>query len=99
MVSLVDISFRLKQFAGILKGVVKEVGELRREIGVNEMWDNADMIRNWKVSSRTLATWRAEGLIGYVQVGGKIWYPREVRELFLSRNLIKEGKKNDGEEV
>lgn len=70
-------------------------GLLRPE---QELWDNEDMISFWHVSSRTLATWRAEGIIGYVQVGGKIWYPREARKLFLESNFIKAkvGEEKDG---
>jgi hypothetical protein len=52
-----------------------------------ELWDNSDLIRNWKVSERTLADWRRKDLISYVHVGGKIWYTREAREGFLQRNL------------
>lgn len=65
-----------------------------------ELWDNADIIQNWKVSARTLADWRAKGLIGFVQVGSKIWYPREARELFLSMhfNKPKIEEVKDGEE-
>ena len=53
-----------------------------------DLWDNSDIMRHWKVSERTLAGWRRKGLISYVQVSGKIWYPREAREEFLCRNLI-----------
>jgi len=95
----VDIAFRLTEFVRQLKELTAEVHEVKTGIGLNELWDNADMIKNWKVSERTLATWRHEGLIGYVKVGGKIWYPREQRELFLNNNLIDGGDKYDGEEV
>ncbi len=54
----------------------------------SEMWDDQDMIQNWKVSKRTLATWRKEGIIGYVQVGNKIWYPREAREAFIKKHSV-----------
>jgi hypothetical protein len=55
----------------------------------DELWDNADIIKNWKVSERTLADWRKKGLISYVQVQSKIWYPRESRESFLDENYVK----------
>jgi hypothetical protein len=84
----IDVGFRLKGLAGELKSLAKEVGKLKNEIGVNELWDNADMVRYWKVSTRTLATWRAEGSIKYVQFGNKIWYPREARELFIATHLV-----------
>lgn len=84
-----DLSFRLKEFSGLLHLLNKEVSELKSGIGVNELWDNADVIQYWKVSQRTLASWRSEGLINYVQVGAKIWYTREERELFLKKNTVK----------
>ena len=65
----------------------------------DELWDNYELMQNWKISERTLATWRSKGLIGFVQVGSKIWYPRESRELFLSINFNKtKERENDGEE-
>ena len=54
----------------------------------NDLWDNCDVMRNWHISERTLASWRSKGLISYVRVNGKIWYPREAREEFMRRNLI-----------
>jgi len=84
-----DLSFRLKEFSAMLHLLNKEVTELKSGIGVNELWDNADVIRYWKVSLRTLASWRSEGLIDYVQVGAKIWYTRETRELFLKKHTVK----------
>ena len=36
--------------------------------------DNADFLRLMKVSRRTAATWREEGIISYSQVSNKIFY-------------------------
>ena len=83
-----DLSFRFKEFSGSLQLLTDEVIKLKATIGDNELWDNPDVIRYWKVSLRTLASWRAEGLINYVQVGAKIWYTREARELFLKTNMV-----------
>ncbi|BBE17842.1 hypothetical protein AQPE_2001 [Aquipluma nitroreducens] len=90
-----DVSFRLKELNDEMSKLVIEVNKLRKSVGENEVWDNADLIRNWKISTRTLASWRAEGLIGYVQIGGKILYPREMRENFLKNN-IKNGENKNG---
>lgn len=95
----VDIVFRLTQLGKQLKELTTEVNQVKNGIGMNELWDNTDMIRNWKISERTLATWRHDGLIGFVKVGGKVWYPREQRELFLSKNLVDRGERYEGEEV
>ena len=83
-----DVQFHIE----VLK---KEVSNLRKEIielkgNANDaLWDNNDMMRNWKVSQRTLAKWRADGLIEFVQLGSKIWYTREHREAFMHRNSSK----------
>jgi hypothetical protein len=92
----VDVSFRLKELNDEIGKLVIEVNKLRTKIGENELWDNADLIRNWKVSLRTIASWRADGLIDYVQVGSKIWYTKEARENFLRLNLY--NKRNDSDE-
>jgi hypothetical protein len=54
-----------------------------------DLWDNADIIQNWKVSERTLADWRKKRLISYVQVQSKIWYPKTARESFLNDHFVK----------
>lgn len=77
--------------------LTKELSELRDIICKvllsvkpdEDLWDNADVIKNWKVSERTLADWRKKGLISYVQVQSKIWYPKEARESFLNENYIR----------
>ena len=88
------VSYDLKYRVETLQ---KEISQLRIEISClksgsnDEMWDNSEMIRRWNVSKRTLASWRAEGKIDYVQVEGKIWYTKENREDFIRRNSVKNG--------
>lgn len=84
-----DLDFRVKQLSAEISRLESEIEVLKTRSIENEMWDNSDMIRNWKISQRTLASWRADGLIDYVQVGGKIWYTKENMNSFLSRNTIK----------
>lgn len=91
----VDVSFQLKEFKNEIQQLIVEVKALREKTIERELWDNADLIKYWKVSSRTLATWRAEGLISYVQLAGKIWYPWEAREVFLKSNLVNSKKEGD----
>jgi hypothetical protein len=57
----------------------------------NDLWDSSDIVRNWHVSDRTLADWRRKCLLGFVQIGKKIYYPRVEREQFLKNHLIKAG--------
>jgi hypothetical protein len=84
-----DTNVRISE---ILKGIQQIIGRVDQLIEVvkpeQDLWDNADIIKNWKVSERTLSDWRRKGLINYVRVNGKIWYPRDAREEFLQRNLI-----------
>jgi hypothetical protein len=92
-----DLNHLQKELLDQILFIKKELTDIKNNRDCDEMWDNSDLIRNWKVSLRTLAEWRAEGKIGYVQFGNKIWYPREERELFIKANLVKVGLKNSGE--
>ena len=70
----------------VKKTLDKTLSNVRPE---KELWDNADIKKNWNVSERTLADWRKKGLISYVQVQSKIWYPQEARESFLKDHYVK----------
>lgn len=86
-----DLQYRIELMQKELTQLKTEVVELKGS--PNEAWwDNNDMMRNWKVSLRTLATWRTEGLIDFVQLGSKIWYTRENRDAFVQRNSVNAGK-------
>jgi hypothetical protein len=84
-----DTNVRISE---ILKGIQQVIDRVDQLIELmkpdQDLWDNANIIKYWKVSERTLADWRRKGLISFVQVNGKIWYPRSSREGFLQRNLI-----------
>lgn len=92
-----DTNVRISE---IKKGIdeIKESVERLFEVvkPEEELWDNSDIIRNWKVSDRTLANWRSKGLISYVQVNGKIWYTKEARENFLKEHIIESHKIEGG---
>ena len=83
-----DTNFRISE---ILKGIGQVIDRVDQIIEVikpeEDLWDNSELIRRWKISERTLASWRSNGLISYVQVNGKIWYPKKSREEFLKKNL------------
>ena len=85
-----DWYYEILQLKKMVKSIHFSVDEIKAVVKPeDELWDNSDMIRKWKVSARTLADWRAKVLIGYVQVGNKLWYPREARVLFLSKYFNK----------
>ena len=84
-----DLHFQVKQLSAKISRLESEIEVLKTRSDEDEMWDNSDMMRNWKISQRTLASWRSDGLIDYVQAGGKIWYSKENRNAFLLRNTVK----------
>ena len=85
-----DVMFELKELKQTVNAQYKLIQSMFSMVNPkNDMWDDQDMIQNWNVSKRTLADWRKQGIISYVQVGHKIWYPREARELFITKNLVK----------
>lgn len=91
-----DVWFELKELKQTVGAQNKLIQSLFSMVNPkNDMWDDQDMIQNWNMSKRTLADWRAKGLISYVQVGHKIWYPREARELFIVKNLVKTKGENE----
>jgi hypothetical protein len=51
-----------------------------------DLWDNSELMRNWKISERTLADWRKKGIISYTKVRGKIWYTKCSRDSFINLN-------------
>jgi len=59
------------------------------------LWDNSDLVRNWHISPRTLAEWRAKQRIDYVKIGRKIYYSREDRDRFIEKYHVKNVKKNE----
>ncbi len=84
-----DVSYRLKELSDQINMMKSEISELKTHLNNDDLWDSSDIIRHWKISVRTLATWRSEGLIDYVQVGSKIWYTKESRDAFLMKNLVR----------
>lgn len=45
-----------------------------RQAVEKKFYVNADMMQLFNVTSRTLQRWRAEGIIPYKKLGGKIYY-------------------------
>lgn len=85
-----NLNVQLSQMTSAINNVNRKFDVLSDRIKPDEdLWDTSDLIRKWKISERTVASWRGNGLISYVQVNGKIWYPREARESFLQDHLIK----------
>lgn|SRR5690606_40297798 len=84
-----DLIARVEELTDQVTRMKSEIDRMKYQTMEDDLWDNSDMLRNWKISLRTLASWRAKGLIDYVQMGGKIWYTRENRNAFLRKNEVK----------
>lgn len=99
-VRMYDYNFnvRLGEITSAINEVKSDIDILKKTVkSEDDLWDGSDLVRNWKISERTLASWRSRGMISYVQVNGKIWYPKDARESFLKDNQIPVQYKNGGQ--
>ena len=81
------IELKLSELEEGLKDLQTGVDSLSTIVIPNDsLWDNTDIIRNWHVSPRTLATWRSKGLITFTKVGKKIFYDKTDRDTFIKTN-------------
>ncbi len=55
----------------------------------NVIFDNADVLKILKVSRRTLQQWRTDGVIGFSQVGSKLYYTQKDISEFIQRHYQK----------
>jgi len=61
----------------------------------DDLWDNADMIQRLKISKRTLADWRNEGIVDYVKIKGKIYYPQQaIKSLIMNNSVVQKNAAN-----
>lgn len=56
------------------------------------IYDNADMLQLLKISQRTLAGWRAKGIITYSKIEGKLFYTQADILECLNRNKYEKFK-------
>jgi hypothetical protein len=85
-----DTNVRIVELQKSINEVKKSVDQILKVVKPEEdLWNSSEMTRKWKVSERTIASWRSKGIINFIKINGIIWYPREAREEFLCRNLIK----------
>jgi predicted site-specific integrase-resolvase len=49
------------------------------------MYDKQDILQLFHISNRTLVTWRKNGIIPFLQIGGKIYYPKNLVEAQLEK--------------
>ncbi len=57
-----------------LEDVSKRLQDLQRTDPTQVFFDNQDFIQIMNISKRTAQEWRNDHLIGYSQIGGKVYY-------------------------
>ncbi|GAB3309539.1 helix-turn-helix domain-containing protein [Hymenobacter humi] len=68
---------------------MKRMLEQELKLGTVEWLDNAQAQGLLKVSKRTLQAWRDKGLLGFSQIGSKIYYSRPEIDRFLLHHAHK----------
>lgn len=76
---------KLKQDAVI--GILKEKRIITNPQEI--IYDNADVLQLLKISQRTLANWRASGIITYSKIGGRLFYTQADIDECMKRNRFK----------
>ena len=84
------LSQKLARIEKQVEEVTSMLKTFEEKFAVGEkLWANSDIARNWKVSNRTLASWRKEQRISYIKIGGKIYYTPSNRNEFLEKYGMK----------
>ena len=69
---------------------IKKQIEQNSKTEKHEKWyTNDELMQFLKVSRRTLANWRNQGLIGFSQIGSKIYYSQSDLEEFMHNHYCK----------
>lgn len=66
---------QIKQKQQEVIGILKEKKVITNPSEI--IYDNADVLQLLKISQRTLAGWRAKGIITFRKIGGKLFYTQE----------------------
>jgi len=68
---------------------IKKLLQSRSGLNAGEFLDSSDLHSMFKISKRTLQSWRSEGHIGYSIIGKKVFYRFSEIEELLKRNYVK----------
>ncbi|MCZ8143780.1 helix-turn-helix domain-containing protein [Flavobacterium sp.] len=52
-----------------------------------DYWDSADMLMHFKIGEKTLYRWRKKGYLPFINIGGKIYYPKQAVQELLQQQL------------
>ena len=78
-----DLIYSLKQIFDRLLVAEKKLEKLHIKTE-DTVWDNAQLMQEWRICKRTAANYRENGL-GYFKRGGLIFYTAQNRAEFINR--------------
>lgn len=81
---------QIKQKQQEVIGILKEKNVITNPSEI--ILDNADVLQLLKISQRTLAGWRAKGIITYSKIEGKLYYTQADIMECLNRNKYEKFK-------
>ncbi len=72
--------------------LLEELRQLKNQELSRLVLDDNDLVQILKVSKRTLATYRTEGLINYAKVSGRIYYTWQDVQDFIDNHRIENNR-------
>jgi len=85
MEALIMSKAQFEEFTNSLKAIEEKVNNIGKS-DKDQFVDNQEFIQLMKISKRTAQAWRDEKVIGYAQIGNKIYYKVGDIEDLLERN-------------
>ncbi len=54
----------------------------------SELYDKQDILQRFHISERTLQEWRSTGVLPFIRIRGKIFYPKKFVEEMLRKHRV-----------
>lgn len=62
--------------------IIERLDAIRQRLELSsfseELLDNSDIIRYFKISKNTAAAWRRQGILPFKKIGNRIYYPASI---------------------
>lgn len=59
------------------------------DFSLDELYDSQDLLQKFHISQRTLFNWRSKGMLRFIQIGKKIYYPKQCVAEMLRKHVVK----------
>lgn len=91
-----NVEYKLAELEKGVLDLKKGVDSIKERVtSTDQLWDSYQLTRNWNISPRTLAEWRAKQRIDYVKIAKKIYYTKEDRDRFIENYHVRKVTKNE----